>query len=66
MPLVYHIRRQVDNPESNMADDRPDVVQRLFRAAVDDARGGFPEYLMELARSQRDAPGCSELAARPT
>jgi len=52
--------------EKNVAADHPDVVQKLFRAAVDDARGGFPDYLMELARSEKDAPGCSDLAARPT
>jgi len=52
--------------EKNVADDNQAVVQRLFRLAVDDARGGFPDYLMELARTQTDAPGCSELAARPT
>ena len=52
--------------EKNVADENQAVVQRLFRLAVDDARGGFPDYLMELARTQTDAPGCSELATRPT
>ena len=51
--------------EKNVADDNRDVVQRLFRTAVEDAGGAFPEYLMELARALEDAPGCSKLAARP-
>ena len=49
----------------NVADEHPDVLERLFRLAVEDARGGFPEYLMDLARTAMDAPGCSDLAPRP-
>ena len=49
----------------NVADDNSGVVQRLFRTAVEDAGGALPEYLMELARTQEDAPGCSQLAVRP-
>jgi len=50
----------------NVAGENPDVVRELFARAVEDAGGGFPEFLMELARNQTDAPGCSALAARPT
>ncbi|MBA7642187.1 Arylsulfatase [subsurface metagenome] len=48
----------------NVADDNTDVVSRLFAQAKKDAGGSFPEWLVELARSQADAPGCSDLAAR--
>jgi len=27
-------------------------------------KGGFPEYLLDLARQEKDAPGCSQIAAR--
>ncbi len=64
-PFLYDLQAPASR-EKNVADNHPDVVQRLFQAAVDDARGGFPDYLMELARSEKDAPGCSDLAARPT
>lgn len=49
---------------SNVAAQYPDVANKLFAHAVADARGGFPNWLMEIARSQADAPGCSDLAAR--
>ena len=49
----------------NVADERPDEVQRLYALAVEDAGGGFPDYITALARGQKDAPGCSALAARP-
>ncbi len=48
----------------NVADDNTDVVNRLFAQAKEDAGGSFPEWLVELARTQTDAPGCSDLAAR--
>jgi len=49
----------------NVADREPDVVRRMFEVAVEDAGGEFPEYLLNIARRQKDAPGCSALAARP-
>lgn len=48
----------------NVADDNRDVVSHLFAQAKEDAKKGFPEWLVEIARTQTDAPGCSELAAR--
>ena len=48
----------------NVAQDNPEVVSELFRTAEQDATDGFPEWLLELARNQADAPGCSDLAAR--
>jgi len=56
---------QAERPfESNVADDHRDVVRRLFEAAMTDAEGEIPEWILELARRQEDAPGCSALAAR--
>lgn len=48
----------------NLARKYPKIVDKLFSLAVKDATGGFPEYLLELARKEKDAPGCSDLAAR--
>lgn len=48
----------------NMADDNTDVVNRLFAQAKEDAGGSFPEWLVELARTRTDAPGCSPIATR--
>ncbi len=61
--LLYDL--EADDPFArNVGDEHPDVVNELFAQAVEDAGGGFPDWLIELARSQADAPGCSELAAR--
>jgi arylsulfatase A-like enzyme len=48
----------------NVADRNPEVVRRMQAQGVADAGGAFPEYLIELAGSEADAPGCSALAAR--
>ncbi len=48
----------------NVADLYPDVVDKLFAQARKDAGGAFPAWLVELAQSQADAPGCSDMAAR--
>jgi arylsulfatase A-like enzyme len=50
--------------EKNVADENADVVGELFAKAVADADGGFPDFIMDLAKGQADAPGCSALAAR--
>jgi len=48
----------------SVAEDNPEVVKTLFAMAEKDARGGFPGWLIDLAKNQADAPGCSDLAAR--
>jgi arylsulfatase A-like enzyme len=48
----------------NSADEHPDVVAALFKQALADAGGQFPEWLVQLAKNEADAPGCSLLAAR--
>jgi arylsulfatase A-like enzyme len=50
--------------EQNVAGGYSDVVNTLFAQALDDAQGDFPEWLVDLARNEVDAPGCSDLAAR--
>jgi len=61
--LLHDLSR--DDPfAENAAEEHSDVVRALFAKAEADARGGFPEWLMELAKGEADAPGCSDLAAR--
>ena len=59
-PFLYAL----DDFECNLADDHPEVVRDLYQIALDDADGNLPEYLLELAKNEADAPGCSALAAR--
>jgi arylsulfatase A-like enzyme len=61
--FLYDLESE-DAFENNVADRYPDVVRSLFNLAVEDAGGKFPDFLIELADKQNDAPGCSELAAR--
>jgi arylsulfatase A-like enzyme len=62
--VLLHDLEGSDPFARNMADDRPDVANALFAEAIADAEGGFPDWLVELARNQADAPGCSDLVAR--
>ena len=57
--------RKAPNPfERNVADEHPDVTNELFKQAKEDAGGEFPDWLVQLARNEADAPGCSTLAVR--
>jgi arylsulfatase A-like enzyme len=64
--VLLHDLRAADPFARNVASERPEVAKDLFAKARADAdeKGGFPDWLIELARSQEDAPGCSDLAAR--
>jgi arylsulfatase A-like enzyme len=62
-PLLYDLRTG-DPFAANVAAEHPDVVRALFGQAEADAHGVFPNWVVELARNEADAPGCSELAAR--
>ncbi|MBN1346971.1 MAG: sulfatase [Phycisphaerae bacterium] len=55
-----------DDPRlgKNVADDHPDVVKELFGVACADAEGGFPDFILDLADRDADAPGCSDLVGR--
>ena len=48
----------------NVAGGNAETVRRLFALAEADAPAGFPEWLVDMARNDADAPGCSDLAAR--
>ena len=48
----------------NVAAEHPNVVDELFAIATDDAGGEFPAWILELAETQADAPGCSDLVGR--
>lgn len=61
--LLYDLKAE-DPFTKSVADENPDVVKKLFGQAEEDAGGSFPDWLIELAENQADAPGCSDLAAR--
>jgi arylsulfatase A-like enzyme len=61
--LLYDLK-EAEPFENNVAQENVETVNRLFALAKADAVGGFPEWILELARSQKDAPGCSDLVAR--
>ncbi|HQL64703.1 MAG TPA: sulfatase [bacterium] len=61
--LLYR-RKGKDAFKTNHAQKHPEIVKKLMKIAIEDAGGNFPEWLVELAKKQQDAPGCSELASR--
>ncbi|MBN1351560.1 sulfatase [candidate division KSB1 bacterium] len=48
----------------NVADDNLSVANALFETALADGDHNIPEWIYNLAKEQKDAPGCSDLAAR--
>lgn len=61
--FLHNLEEQ--NPwDKNYADENHELVRRLFTIAQADAGGEFPDWLVQLAEKDRDAPGCSALAAR--
>ena len=63
-PFLYELA-DAHSPRRNVADEHPEVVRELYGLGVEDAGGDFPDYLKEIAARQQDAPGCSQLVARP-
>ena len=61
--LLYDLTA-ADPFADSVAAAQPEVVRELFAVAEGDAEGGFPEWILDLARNEADAPGCSDLAAR--
>jgi arylsulfatase A-like enzyme len=61
--LLYDLNAP-DPFTENVAQEHLHITSRLFAQAKEDAGGSFPDWLIELARKQADAPGCSDLAAR--
>ena len=62
--VLLHDLKAADPFDTNVADEHASVVQNLFDLAKADAKGGIPDWVIELARNQADAPGCSDLACR--
>jgi hypothetical protein len=62
--VLLHDLRTPEPFSANAAAENPAVVNELFGAAKRDAGGNFADWILELARNQQDAPGCSDLAAR--
>ena len=62
--VLLHDLKEAEPFAKNVARENVETVNRLFALAKADAVGGFPDWILELARSQKDAPGCSDLAAR--
>ena len=62
--VLLHDLRAADPFARNVADEHPDEARRLFALAEADAVGGFPDWLLQLADQQANAPGCSDLAVR--
>jgi arylsulfatase A-like enzyme len=56
-------RTHPDGFDRNVADEERAVCRELFGLGRAEARGGFPDFLLELAKSAADAPGCSPFAA---
>ena len=62
--VLLHDLSAKDPFARNVAQDHSDVVRELVRIAEEAATGGFPQWLLQLALKQADAPGCSDIAAR--
>ncbi|HOL49890.1 MAG TPA: sulfatase [bacterium] len=62
--ILLYRRKGKDTFKKNYAAQYPNVVKNLMDIAVKDAGGSFPQWLVEMAKKQMDAPGCSDLAAR--
>ncbi len=61
--LLYDLERTYPFAR-NVAEESPNTIRELFEIARADARGSFPDWLLDQARKNSRAPGCSVLAAR--
>jgi arylsulfatase A-like enzyme len=61
--LLYDLKNKVPFA-NNVAEGNSQVIDRLFAFAKADAGGSFPDWLINLAKNEADAPGCSDLVAR--
>ena len=55
--MLLHDLSAKDPFAANVAESNAEVARKLFATASADAAGGFPEWLVNLARNQADAPG---------
>jgi arylsulfatase A-like enzyme len=58
-----HDRTKADPFVENLAEQERGTVRELFEVGKADGGGTFPDYLLDLAASSVDAPGCSPFAA---
>jgi len=59
--------RDLNEPDPfarNVAEEHPEVTRELFKKAREDARGGFPDWLLEMCRDLPDLPESSDLLVR--
>lgn len=61
--LLYPLEQADDPNAKSVAEEHPDVVQRLFGLALKEAGSQFPEHILAAAERREDAPGCSPVAA---
>ncbi len=61
--LLYDLKAE-DPFARNVAQENPQVIEELFLIARGDAGGSFPDWIIQLAQQDADAPGCTVLAAR--
>jgi len=54
--VLLHDLKEAEPFTKNVAGGNTEAVNELFALAKADAAGGFPEWILELARSQKDAP----------
>ena len=59
--ILLHDLDAEDPFARSVAQEHPDVVRELFELAVEDAEGGFPEWLLKAAERQPNAPGSIEV-----
>lgn len=62
-PFLYNLKKDPEM-KKNVASDNKEVVDKLFSIAVKDAKGGFPDYVLQGAEKAEDFPGCSAIAAK--
>ena len=62
--ILLHDLESAHPFDTNVAGQHPEVLNSLFATVLEDAGGSFPEWLVNLAKNQADAPGCSDLVAR--
>jgi len=62
--FLYDIASSAD-ARVNAAEDHPEGVNEMFSRGLADAAGGFPDYILRMAAQSQNAPGCTDLAARP-
>ncbi len=62
--VLLHDLEAEDPFESSVAEENCAVISDLYALAVQDAGGHLPDWLIEHARTQADAPGCSPLVTQ--